>query len=110
MAFRLKSFLILCALLFPVACTKKEAKPIVPADEGRRLYAVHCTACHAADPKKDGALGPSIWGSSAELLERKLVHGDYPTGYKPKRPSRVMAVLPFLKDQIPNLHAYLNTP
>jgi len=102
--------LILVLLLWPLGCTKKENKPVVPAEEGRRLYAVHCTACHASDPKKDGAVGPAIWGSSLELLERRIVHGDYPAGYTPKRTTKVMVILPFIKDQIPNLHAYLNTP
>ena len=102
--------LILAAVLFGVSCTKKEDKPVVPAEEGKRLYAVHCTACHAPDPKKDGAVGPAIWGSSLELLERRLVHGDYPPGYTPKRNTKVMVILPMLKDQIPNLHAYLNAP
>ena len=97
-------------VLLSVSCTKKESKPVVPAEEGKKLYATHCTACHAADPKKDGAVGPAIWGASAELLERRLVHGDYPPGYTPKRNTKVMALLPFLKDQIPNLQAYLNTP
>lgn len=83
---------------------------MIPAVEGKRLYATHCTACHAADPKKDGAVGPAVWGSSTELLERRLVHGDYPTAYKAKRPTKVMVILPFLKDEIPNLHAYLNAP
>lgn len=55
-------------------------------------------------------MGPAIWGSSTELLERRLVHGDYPPGYSPKRSTKVMTLLPFLKDQIPNLQAYLNTP
>ncbi len=101
---------MLALILLGAACTKKETKVASPVEEGKRLYAVHCTACHAADPKKDGAVGPSNWGSSLELLERKLVHGDYPPGYTPKRPTRVMVQLPFLKDQIPNLHAYLNSP
>jgi mono/diheme cytochrome c family protein len=103
-------FLILSVLIASVSCTKKESVPVAPADEGRRLYATHCTACHAADPKKEGAVGPAIWGSSTELLERRLVHGDYPPGYSPKRSTKVMTLLPFLKDQIPNLQAYLNTP
>lgn len=103
-------FLILLALIFCVSCTKKASVPVAPAEEGKRLYATHCTACHAADPKKEGAVGPAIWGSSAELLERRLVHGDYPAGYAPKRQTKIMTLLPFLKDQIPNLHAYLNTP
>jgi mono/diheme cytochrome c family protein len=103
-------YLVFALLLTAVHCTKKDAKPATPAEEGRRLYATHCTACHAPDPKVDGTIGPAIWGSSLELLERRLVHGDYPPGYKAKRNTKIMVLLPFLKDQIPNLHAYLNAP
>lgn len=106
----MRILLVLILLLGGWACTKKPAVPPSPVEEGRRLYSVHCVACHAANPKVDGAIGPAIWGSSAELLERRLVHGDYPSGYKPKRDTKVMVLLPFLKDQIPNLHAYLNSP
>lgn len=92
------------------SCTKKPAAPPNPVEDGRRLYATHCTACHSPDPKKDGAIGPAIYGSTKELLERKLVHGDYPASYTPKRTTKMMTLLPFLKDEIPNLHAYLNNP
>jgi len=100
----------LILMLFYSACTKKPSTPLPPAEEGKRLYSVHCTACHSPDPKVDGGLGPAVFGSSMDLLERKLVHGDYPPGYKAKRTTQVMVRLPFLKDQIPNLHAYLNNP
>ena len=103
-------FLTVILLLLSVACTKKAAGPIVPHEEGRRLYATNCTACHNANPKLEGAIGPAVFGTSLEVLERKIVHGDYPAGYSPKRPTKAMARLPFLKDEIPNLHAYLNTP
>ena len=102
--------IIILSLFALAACTKKPAGPVNPVEEGKRLYATHCTACHAANPKVDGAIGPANWGASLELLEAKVLRGDYPPGYTPKRPTKVMAVLPFLKDQIPNLHAYLNTP
>ncbi|NJM09811.1 MAG: cytochrome c [Bdellovibrionaceae bacterium] len=101
---------ILVPLILIAACTKKPTVPATPPESGKRLYATHCTACHNPDPKKEGGLGPAVFGSSLELLERRLVHGDYPPGYKPKRDSKVMARLPFLKDEIPALHAYLNSP
>lgn len=103
--------IIFCGLLLmAVACTKKDKAAQTPAEKGRALYAMHCTACHNANPKIDGALGPMVFGSSQELLERRIIHGDYPAGYTPKRTTKQMTRLPALKDDIPALHAYLNTP
>jgi mono/diheme cytochrome c family protein len=96
-------------LLLLTGCTKKKTET-TPAEEGRRFYATHCTACHNVNPKTDGLIGPAIFGSSLELLERRVLHGDYPAGYKPKRATKQMVPLPFLKDDIPALHAYLNSP
>lgn len=104
----MRNLLLLSLVL--VACTKKPATPLSPVEEGKKLYATHCTACHSPNPKIDGALGPAVFGSTLDLLDRRLVHGDYPAGYSPKRSTKVMVRLPFLKDQIPNLHAYLNNP
>lgn len=95
-------------LLLVVSCTKGEKKPPSLEDQGRNLYATHCTACHGANPKIDGTLGPAIFGSSLELLNSRILKGDYPSGYEPKRKTKQMVALPFLKDQIPALHAYLN--
>jgi mono/diheme cytochrome c family protein len=102
--------LILMGLFLFAACTKKPSAPVPLDKQGAKVYAMHCTACHNADPKKAGSIGPAIWGSSAELLEARLVHGTYPPGYKPQRDTKIMTLLPFLKDQIPALHAFLNTP
>ena len=74
---------------------------------GRSTYMANCIACHAMDPTIDGALGPAVAGSSIELLEARIVHGGYPEGYEPKRPSRVMVPLPHLEPRIPELAAYL---
>ena len=71
---------------------------------------MHCTACHSANPKTDGLVGPAVHGSSLELLERKIVHGDYPPGYEPKRKTAQMTRLPLQKEQIQAIHAYLNNP
>jgi mono/diheme cytochrome c family protein len=94
------------------ACTQRPAVTPLSAEQlvesGRKAYVKHCIACHHADPKIDGALGPAVFGSSRELLERRIVHGDYPQGYTPKRPTRSMVAMPHVKSDIEALHAYLN--
>ena len=77
------------------------------AAEGRQVYAANCTACHNQDPSQAGALGPPVAGSSAELLEAKVLHGEYPSDYLPKRASHAMVPLPHLAKEIPALAAYL---
>jgi mono/diheme cytochrome c family protein len=102
--------LILMAL-FLGACTKKADKaPPTPAERGRSVFASHCTACHNMNPKAEGVLGPSVHGSSLELVEARVVRAAYPEGYTPKRNTKVMVPLPMLKDEIQALHAYLNQP
>jgi len=86
-----------------------------PADSdaiarGRAVYSANCTACHNPDPSLPGSLGPEVSGSSLELLEARLLHNSYPDGYTPKRDSRVMMALPYLKDDIAPLAAYLADP
>lgn len=107
----MKHWLILISsLLLFSGCTKKTVTEMSPVQKGRQVYNTHCTACHNANPKLDGLVGPAVFGSSLELLERRIVNGDYPPGYTPKRPSKQMVALPFLKGEIPALHAYLNNP
>ena len=77
------------------------------AAEGRQVYAANCTACHNQDPRQAGALGPAVAGSSEALLEAKVLRGEYPPGYTPKRESHAMIPLPHLAKQIPALAAYL---
>lgn len=76
---------------------------------GRATYMANCIACHAMDPTIDGALGPAVSGSSLELLEARIMRGEYPEGYTPKRPSRVMVPLPHLQPRLPELAAYLQS-
>jgi len=61
------------------------------------------------DPRQDGALGPAVAGASYELIEARVMRGEYPEGYEPKRPSRVMIPLPHLERQLPELAAYLES-
>jgi len=76
---------------------------------GRTVYQAQCIACHHSDPKKPGALGPDVFGSSKELLTARILHGDYPPDYKPKRYTHQMQAMPQLKNEIDAIHAYLNS-
>ena len=76
---------------------------------GRATYMANCIACHAMDPTIDGALGPAVSGSSLELLEARVMRGEYPDGYSPKRTSRVMVPLPHLQPRLPELAAFLQS-
>ena len=90
-----------------VAVESRTPEELIAA--GRSVYNANCIACHAMDPKIDGALGPAVAGSSLELLEARVVRGGYPEGYEPKRPSRVMVALPHLEPRLPELAAYLQS-
>lgn len=108
-------YLILFALVL-VGCTKKEQ----PSDsspeavearllqKGQVVYMTNCTSCHNSDPHKDGPLGPSIAGSSRELVEFRVLASSYPSGYQPKRPTHVMPSFPQLKDDIDAITKFLN--
>jgi mono/diheme cytochrome c family protein len=77
------------------------------AEQGRQVYLAQCTQCHATDPGQPGPVGPEVKGASRELLEAKVLRGAYPPGYRPKRPTSVMAPQPHLAPEIPALAAYL---
>jgi|GEM_PF-4991007 len=76
-------------------------------ERGRQAYLSVCTACHHADPNRDGAVGPANAGASRALLEAKILRGEYPPGYTPKRPSNIMPRFPHLEASIPDLAAFL---
>lgn len=77
--------------------------------QGERVYVSACIACHNRDPRLKGAIGPEVAFASLELLEARVVHGNFPEGYKPKMGSGVMPAMPQYKSAIPALHAYLNS-
>lgn len=77
------------------------------AGRGRQVYLSQCIQCHNANPVIAGPVGPPVKGASRELLEAKIVRGEYPVGYKPQRPTRVMPPQPVLAPDVPALAAYL---
>lgn len=98
-------------------CTKKTENlgDAVVTDEqklisrGRKAFVNQCIQCHNPDFTKDGSLGPAVAGSSRELLEARVLNQSYPPGYTPKRNSKVMPAMPFMKSEIDALTAYLAT-
>jgi mono/diheme cytochrome c family protein len=95
--------------LFALACTPADDHQLSPiAREGEKIYQNACIACHNGNPNLDGALGPANAGASTELLAAKVLRGEYPPGYAPKRPgSATMPRFEYLADKIPALAAYL---
>jgi mono/diheme cytochrome c family protein len=85
----------------------QESKTGPDPNRGRRVYLANCTACHNADPSKEGSAGPPVKGSSRELLEEKILRSTYPAGYKPKRKTSAMPSYPHVKSALPDLAAYL---
>lgn len=81
--------------------------PAALTQEGRSVYMANCIACHNPNPTADGALGPAVKGSSRQLLYARVVKGEYPEGYTPKRQTAVMVALPHLEPKIDALAAYL---
>ena len=90
----------------PVVDTRTEEELV---EAGRVAFNANCIACHAMDPTQDGALGPAVSGASLELLQARVLRSEYPEGYTPKRPSRLMVPLPHLEPRLPELAAYLNS-
>ena len=99
----------LIAALITLCAACSDGKPAVETAEtrGERVYQNVCIACHNADPSKDGVVGPAVAGSSPELLEARVVRGEFPPGYTPKQPGGAMPAFPYLADQVDNLAAYL---
>jgi mono/diheme cytochrome c family protein len=89
------------------------APPVRSAEErvaaGRSVYNANCIACHHLNPAEDGVLGPAIAGASRELIEARVLRGEYPEGYVPKRPTKVMIPLPHLAPRLDELTAYLDS-
>jgi mono/diheme cytochrome c family protein len=76
-------------------------------ERGRQVYLAQCIQCHNANPALAGPVGPPVKGSSRELLEAKVIRGEYPPGYTPKRPTKVMPPQAALAPDIPALAAYV---
>lgn len=96
-----------CAVAGAAACGQEEPQVETAEMKGAQIYRNVCATCHAADPNEDGVLGPAIADASEELLYARVVKGEYPPGYTPKRPTSQMVALPHIEPYVPQLAAYL---
>ena len=97
------------AFLVLTGCGGKETPEDAQVRKGRTQFIIHCSSCHGTDPTREGALGPAIHGSSLELLQARILRGEYPPGYVPKRATKIMQKLPITEPEIQALHAFLNS-
>jgi mono/diheme cytochrome c family protein len=74
---------------------------------GKKIYRNICVVCHNADPNQAGPLGPAIAGASRELLEARLLRGEYPPGYTPQRNTQQMPRFEFLEPNLDDIAAFL---
>lgn len=103
---------LLLPLFLLTACQKDDGpgRPLTELESrGKAIYFTNCIVCHNPDPRLDGSMGPAITGSSFELLNARVLTRGYPEGYKPKRTSEIMPDFPGLKDDIPAIHAFLQS-
>lgn len=77
--------------------------------EGRRLYIANCIRCHNVDPRKAGAIGPELFTTPLEVFRTKVPKGTYPSGYKPKRRSKIMPKFPSLADKVDFIYNYIQS-
>lgn len=97
--------------LSPGGCSGPEpdANLSEAARRGHSVFSFICVQCHdLKNPFADRPTGPAIARSSRELIEAKVLRGEYPPGYTPKRPGAItMPKQPQLKDRIDDLYAFL---
>lgn len=96
--------LIVTYVLTLMSCNKSENEKV---QRGRTLYNAQCITCHNTNPALEGPLGPPVSGSSIELLKTKILQGNYPEKYTPKRDTRLMPKLPLTEEDISALAEFL---
>lgn len=84
-----------------------------PLEKGRRAYMSNCISCHNKDPNLKGAIGPEVVGVPLEVFESKVLTGKYPEklpiGFKPRRTTKLMRPLTKLKDNVKDMHAWIES-
>ena len=91
-----------------MACAGESEESGDPAvARGEKIYRNICVVCHNADPNQPGLVGPANASASRELLEAKLLRGEYPAGYTPKRSTAQMPRFEFLEPNLDDIAAFL---
>lgn len=106
----IRILVLLLGILAIPSCAKPDPYLSEDGKKGWKAYRRHCTICHNANPFLEGTTspgGPSIVGSSEELIRMRVISTKYPKGYKPKADTSLMTPLPQAVKEIPYLFAYL---
>lgn len=76
---------------------------------GFQIYHSTCMQCHSGDTRYD-SIGPSLALASKELLLKKVLDGEYPSGYSPKRDTNNMPKFrgQITETEIENIYKFLN--
>jgi mono/diheme cytochrome c family protein len=91
-----------------LACSGESEESGDPAvARGEKIYRNICLVCHNADPNQTGVLGPDIASANRELLEAKVLRGEYPAGYTPKRNTKQMPQFNYLEPNLDDIAAFL---
>lgn len=82
-------------------------------EKGKRLFMANCLQCHNRDPNVRGSIGPEVVDAPLEVMTSKIMTGKYPDklpdGFVPKRKTRAMRPIPKLKNDIPDIWAYVQS-
>ena len=99
--------LVLVAIAAVTCAGESEESGDPAVARGEKIYRNVCVVCHNADPNQADSLGPEIASASRELLEAKLLRGEYPAGYTPKRNTQQMSRFEYLEPNLDDIAAFL---
>ena len=89
-----------------------EVAPI-DLEKGKTIYLSTCIKCHNKDPNVKGAIGPEVVDAPLEIMQHKVMTGRYPDvlpeGFVPKRKTKQMTKFPQLAQDVPSIHAYVQS-
>lgn len=81
--------------------------------KGKRVYLSSCIQCHNRDPNLKGPIGPEMVDAPIEVMTAKVMTGLYPrklpAGFVPKRKTKLMRPLKQFKNDIPAIHAWVQS-
>ena len=101
-------FLIVAFVALLAGCPGGDTPEDPAVARGRQAWMGTCIACHNMNPAVDGAVGPAVKGATKALVEAKVLRGEYPAGYTPKRTTKAMPPQPALAGSIDDIVAFLN--
>lgn len=81
----------------------------IELNEGKKLYILNCVRCHNADPSIKGKIGPDLLTTPANVFESKVLLGVYPSGYSPKRRTKIMPKFKSLEGKTDKLYKYIQS-